>query len=77
MITTDKATALPDDQRIVMTRCRIDQPQRERSRELRENLLAGRSGVQPYEIRYVGETLAGICDFPATQYQTRKDARRD
>ena len=24
----------------------------------------------------MGETLAGICDFPVTQYQTRKDARR-
>ncbi len=43
---------------------------------LRENLLAQRSGIQDYEIRYVGKTLAGICDFPSTQYQTKKDVRR-
>jgi 3-oxoacyl-[acyl-carrier-protein] synthase II len=32
--------------------------------------------VQDYEIRYVGKTLAGVCDFPPTQYQTKKDVRR-
>ena len=44
--------------------------------EYRENLLNGRSGVSPYEIRYVGKTLAGICDYDARRYQARKDIRR-
>ena len=40
------------------------------------NLLAGVSGVEPYEIRHFGETLAGVCDFEATKYQKRKALRR-
>ncbi len=44
--------------------------------EFRANLLAGVSGVRDYEIRYVGATHAGVCDFPATRYQSRKDLRR-
>ena len=45
-------------------------------KEFRESLLAGRSGVSNYEIRYVGETLAGVCEFDVKRYQSRKDARR-
>lgn len=76
MIATDKAALLPDEQRIVMTAVGMTSPNGNDLQSLRQNLLDGRSGVQPYEIRYVGKTLAGICDFPATQYQSRKDARR-
>lgn len=76
MIAQDKAMTLPDEQRIVLTAVGLTSPNGNDLESYRESLLAGRSGVQPYEIRYVGETLAGICDFPATQYQTRKDARR-
>lgn len=72
----DKAAELPDDQRIVITGLGLTSPVGNNLAAMRESLLAGRSGVQKYEIRYVGETLAGICDFPITQYQTRKDARR-
>jgi len=72
----DKAAGLPDDQRIVITGVGLTSPVGNHLDVLRESLLAGRSGVKKYEIRYVGETLAGICDFPTTQYQTRKDARR-
>jgi 3-oxoacyl-[acyl-carrier-protein] synthase II len=39
-------------------------------------LLDKKSGVQPYEIRYFGPTLAGICDFDKLRYQTKKDIRR-
>ncbi len=44
--------------------------------EFRENLLEGRSGVVPYAIRYVGDTVAGVCDFDEARYQKRKDRRR-
>ncbi len=76
MIANDKAALLPDEQRIVITAVGLTSPNGNNLAAFRENLLNGVSGVQPYEIRYVGETLAGICDFPATQYQSRKDARR-
>ena len=76
MIAPDKAATLPDDQRIVMTAVGLTSPNGNNLEDYRSSLLEGRSGVQPYEIRYVGETLAGICDFPKTEYQTRKEGRR-
>ena len=36
----------------------------------------GRSGVRDYEIRYVGKTVAGVCDYEAQRYQARKEIRR-
>lgn len=76
MIAIDKASQLPDEQRIVITAVGLTSPNGNNLEAYRENLLAGRSGVQDYEIRYVGKTLAGICDFPAVQYQSKKDVRR-
>ncbi len=64
---------LPDEQRIVITGSVLTAPNGNNLAEFRESLLAGRSGVSRYEIRYVGETLAGVCDFDAKKYQTRKD----
>ena len=76
MIASDKAAQLPDEQRIVMTGIGLTSPNGNDLETYRENLLNGKSGVQPYEIRYVGETLAGVCDFPSTQYQSKRDVRR-
>lgn len=76
MIAIDKAAQLPDEQRIVITAIGLTSPNGNSLEAYRESLLAGRSGVQDYEIRYVGKTLAGVCDFPATQYQSKKDVRR-
>jgi 3-oxoacyl-[acyl-carrier-protein] synthase II len=76
MIANDKAAMLPDEQRVVITGIGLTSPNGNSVEDFRESLLNGRSGVRPYEIRYVGETLAGVCEFPATQYQSRKDARR-
>jgi 3-oxoacyl-[acyl-carrier-protein] synthase II len=76
MTAIDKATQLPDEQRIVMTAVGLTSPNGNNLETYRASLLEGKSGVQPYEIRYVGKTLAGICDFPATQYQSKKDVRR-
>jgi 3-oxoacyl-[acyl-carrier-protein] synthase II len=76
MTALDKARLLPDDQRIVMTAVGLTSPNGNNLDEYRASLLEGRSGVRPYEIRYVGKTLAGICEFPTTQYQTKKDVRR-
>jgi len=67
---------LPDNQRVVITGVGLTSPNGNNLREFREALLAGRSGVQPYEIRYFGKTLAGICHYDPLRYQKKKDVRR-
>ncbi|MBP86212.1 MAG: beta-ketoacyl synthase [Planctomycetaceae bacterium] len=67
---------LPDHQRIVITGIGLTAPNGNDWKDFRDSLLNGTSGVSDYEIRYVGETLAGVCDFEVNRYQSRKDARR-
>ncbi len=66
----------PDSQRIVITGVGLAAPNGNNLTEFRESLLAGRSGVSDYEIRYVGKTVAGIGKFDELRYQKRKDVRR-
>lgn len=68
--------ATPGYQRVVITGVGLTAPNGNTLKEFRAALLAGRSGVQPYEIRYVGKTLAGICHFDELKYQKKKDLRR-
>ena len=63
-------------QRIVITGVGLTAPNGNSLTEFRSALLNGKSGVSPYEIRYFGKTLAGICNFDATKYQKKKDLRR-
>jgi 3-oxoacyl-[acyl-carrier-protein] synthase II len=62
--------------RIVITGIGLTAPNGNNLADFRESLLERRSGVRPYEIRYFGETLAGVCDFDPCQYQKRRDVRR-
>jgi 3-oxoacyl-[acyl-carrier-protein] synthase II len=62
-------------QRVVITGVGLTAPNGNSLDEFRANLLAGVSGVQPYNIRYFGDTHAGICDFDARKYQKRKEIR--
>ena len=62
--------------RIVITGVGLTSPNGNTLGEYRQALLTGRSGVQPYEIRYVGKTLAGICNFDELRYQSRRNVRR-
>ncbi len=71
-----RPSTLPDTQRIVITGIGLTAPNGNSLPEVRENLLAGKSGVSDYEIRYFGKTLAGICKFDALRYQSKKDVRR-
>lgn len=66
----------PDSARIVLTGVGITAPNGNNLATFRENLLNGVSGITDYEIRYVGETVAGVCDFEATRHQKRKEIRR-
>lgn len=67
--------ASPTD-RIVITGIGLTSPNGNTLAEYRDALLNGRSGVRDYEIRYVGKTLAGVCDFDELKYQKRKEVRR-
>ena len=66
----------PDHHRIVITGVGLTAPNGNSLKELRQNLLDGRSGVQKYETRYFGPTVAGVCNFDEVRYQRRKDLRR-
>jgi 3-oxoacyl-[acyl-carrier-protein] synthase II len=76
MISFPKPDDLPDSQRIVITGIGLTSPNGNTVSDFRESLLNSKSGVQDYEIRYFGKTIAGICDFDVRRHQTRKDARR-
>ncbi|MDA0657813.1 MAG: beta-ketoacyl-[acyl-carrier-protein] synthase family protein [Planctomycetota bacterium] len=67
---------LPDHQRVVITGLGLTSPNGNTWEAYREGLLTGRSGVREYEIRYIGQTLAGVCDFDPLKYQSRKESRR-
>ena len=69
-------TERPDEQRIVITGVGLAAPNGNDLPTFRENLLQGRSGVQDYEIRYIGKTLAGISDFDDSRYQSAREKRR-
>lgn len=76
MTASSSTSRLPDNQRIVITGIGLTAPNGNCLAEYRDSLLNGRSGVQDYEIRYFGKTVAGVCDFDARRYQARKDIRR-
>ena len=56
----------------------VASPEAQRADEarVRANLLAGKSGVEPYSIRHVGDTIAGVCHFDVKKHQNRKELRR-
>ena len=62
--------------RVVITGVGLASPNGASLATFRESLLQGRSGVRPYEIRHFGPTVAGVCEFDATRYQSRKALRR-
>lgn len=66
----------PDDKRIVITGIGLTAPNGNNLGEFRANLLEGRSGVVPFETRYMGSVLAGVCNFDELRYQKRKEVRR-
>jgi 3-oxoacyl-[acyl-carrier-protein] synthase II len=66
----------PDHQRIVITGVGLTAPNGDSLAEFRESLLAGRSGVTQFDVRYFGPTVAGVCRFDELRYQRRKEVRR-
>lgn len=69
------STGSPTD-RIVITGIGLTAPNGNNLADYRQALLEGRSGVSDYEIRYVGKTFAGVCDFDELKHQKRREVRR-
>ncbi len=61
--------------RIVITGIGLTAPNGNTLAEYRQNLLNGVSGVQPFDVRYMGKLLAGVCDYDPLKYQKRKEVR--
>ena len=61
--------------RIVITGVGLTSPNGNSMQEFRQNLLNGIANIQMIDIRYMGEVPAGVCDFDAKKYQSRKELR--
>ncbi len=64
------------EDRIVITGIGLTAPNGNSLAEFRKNLLEGKSGVIRFETRYMGEVVAGVCDFDELKYQKKKSLRR-
>ena len=62
--------------RVVITGVGLTSPNGDDLGQYRRNLLAGVSGVETWDIRHVGRTVAGVCHFDPLRYQKRKEVRR-
>ncbi len=69
---TDK----PDNQRIVITGVGLAAPNADNLADYRANLLAGVSGIEEIDLRYIGRVPAGLCSFPETKYRKKKENKR-
>jgi 3-oxoacyl-[acyl-carrier-protein] synthase II len=65
-----------DNQRIVITGIGLTAPNGNNLGEFRNALLEGKSGITHEDIRYMGQQVAGLCDFEDTRYQKKKAIRR-
>lgn len=64
-----------DSSRIVITGVGLTAPNGNSLAEFRQNLLAGVGRVVNIDLRYVGQVHAGVCDYDARKYQTRRELR--
>src|SRR6266545_8358977 len=62
--------------RIVITGIGLTSPNGNTLAEFRANLLKGVSGVVPFETRYMGKVLAGVCTYDPLKHQMKKEVRR-
>lgn len=64
-----------DASRIVITGVGLTAPNGNSLAEFRENLLKGVGNIVDIDMRYVGRVHAGVCDYDARKYQTRRELR--
>lgn len=65
-----------NETRVVITGIGLSAPNGNSLAEFRQNLLAGKSGIGKIETHYMGEVIAGACDFDLLKYQSKKELRR-
>ena len=65
-----------DTQRIVITGIGLTAPNGNNLSDFRTALLNCVSGVKHHEIRYMGQQVAGMCEFDEVKYQSKKLRRR-
>jgi 3-oxoacyl-[acyl-carrier-protein] synthase II len=66
----------PNEARIVITGVGLTAPNGNSLAEFRKSLLTGKSGIQKFNVRYMGDVLAGVCHFDPLRYQRKKELRR-
>ncbi len=66
----------PNETRIVITGVGLTAPNGNSLAEFRKSLLSSKSGIQKFNVRYMGEVVAGICHFDPVKYQKKKELRR-
>lgn len=71
-----RGSNMTDSERIVITGVGLVSPNGDSLETFRRNLLDGKSGVTVMETRFMGEVLAGVCDFDEFKHQTKKSRRR-
>jgi len=67
---------MPYEARIVITGIGLTAPNGNDLAEFRRNLLEGNSGVGKIDTHYMGEVIAGVCDFDPLKHQRKKEIRR-
>ncbi|MDR0445193.1 MAG: beta-ketoacyl-[acyl-carrier-protein] synthase family protein, partial [Puniceicoccales bacterium] len=60
------------EESIVITGVGLTAPNGNTLAEFRNNLLKGHARIQTLDLRYMGQTPAGICDFDPTCHQSKK-----
>jgi 3-oxoacyl-[acyl-carrier-protein] synthase II len=69
------SSTLEAAQRVVITGIGLTSPNGDSLSSFRAALLEGRSGVEDYEIRYMGKTHAGVCHYDPLKHQKKKMLR--
>ncbi|MCD8481242.1 MAG: beta-ketoacyl-[acyl-carrier-protein] synthase family protein [Verrucomicrobia bacterium] len=64
-----------DSTRIVITGVGLTSPLGNSLADLRSSLLQGRGNVTNIETRYMGTVHAGVCEYDARKYQSRRELR--
>ncbi len=63
------------ESRVVITGVGLTAPIGNSLAEFRQSLLQGQAGISRIDMRYMGQVLAGVCDFDALRYQKKKELR--
>ena len=68
--------SIPQLPRVVITGVGLTAPNGNDLPTFRRNLLSGVSGIVPFETRWMGEVIAGVCNYDEQKHQSRKARRR-